>query len=198
MSTIKEYEARTFITESKYFELAAEFIKRYKFFPILSIHNIYFETNDLGLRKKGIMLRLRKIYGQGSELTIKIKGTSGDTEVTDKLTKIQEDLLLSKNIFPDAEVKSYLLSNGLNPLNLKIIAELHTKRMEVNIDDYQYVLDKNTYGDITDYDLEVESKVSLDHANKIIKEFCESHEIEMTPNYKSKSKRAINKALEIK
>ena len=113
MSTIKEYEARTFITESKYFELAAEFIKRYKFFPILSIHNIYFETNDLDLRKKGIMLRLRKIYGQGSELTIKIKGNSGDTEVTDKLTKIQEDLLLNKNIFPDAEVKSYLLSTLL-------------------------------------------------------------------------------------
>lgn len=198
MSTVKEYEARTFITEEKYFELASEFIKKYKFFPILSIHNVYFETDNLDLRSKGIMLRLRRTYGKGCEFTLKIKGDAGDTEVTDNLTKHQEHILLKKNHFPDGDVKRYLVSNGLNPLNIKIIAELYTKRMEVNIDDYQYVLDKNTYGETVDYDLEVESKISLEHAEKVIKEFCEAHSISITANYKSKSRRAINSALENK
>ena len=93
---------------------------------------------------------------------------------------------------PDGPIKEKLLKDGVDVSSLKMIADLYTRRIEINIDDYLLVLDANLYNDITDYNLEIESNVSKEHAKRTILDYCQRFNIKYELDYLTKSERAMN------
>ena len=59
------------------------------------------------------------------------------------------------------------------------------------------MIDKNKYHGVTDYDLEIESD-SQEKSLEIIKQYCIKYNLSFDKDYKSKSRRAIKTAREIK
>ena len=103
-------------------------------------------------------LRVRVINDLKSELTLKIKGNNGDQEINDDLLPKDMDALLKSNIFPNGNVKDYLLTLPKSLDSFKNIVSLYNRRLEIEEEDHLLVIDKNNYSDITDYNLEIEAK----------------------------------------
>ena len=82
------------------------------------------------------------------------------------------------------------------PKDIRYITSLETERIEIKFDNYLFVLDKNKYSDITDYNLEIEAN-DINVANEVIKKYCTEFNVQYSKEYKSKSRRAINYALGI-
>ena len=59
------------------------------------------------------------------------------------------------------------------------------------------MLDKNNYANREDYNIEIESNISKDHAKRILFEYKEKYSFSYQENYLSKSRRAINEYLKI-
>ena len=107
---VKEYETRIMLTESEYFEIVSHFMRLHPNKHFLKNTNTYFDTEDLYLRKNHITFRLRTINDIKSELTIKIKGKNGDDEINDSLNSQEAQLVLKSRVFPDGDVKNFLLT----------------------------------------------------------------------------------------
>ena len=106
----KEFESRIMLTESEYFEIVSHFMRLHPDKHFLKNTNIYLDTDDLFLRKNHITFRIRIINDIRCELTIKIKGLNGDDEINDSLNLKEVDMILKEHIYPDGNVKNYLLS----------------------------------------------------------------------------------------
>ena len=52
------------------------------------------------------------------------------------------------------------------------ITSLYNRRLEIEFDDHTLVVDKNTYKDEVDYNLEIESKLGIDHAKELLIEYA--------------------------
>ena len=58
------------------------------------------------------------------------------------------------------------------------------------------MVDKNTYGDVVDYNLEIESKISIAHAKEILKQYIEKFGLKVSKErYHGKATRAIDQAV---
>ena len=100
MSNIaKEFESRIMLTDDEYLSIVSFYMKLYPNKHFIQNTNIYYDSDDLYLRKQGITFRLRIINEISSELTIKIKGKNGDTEINDKLNIAQFNLLKNNYTF---------------------------------------------------------------------------------------------------
>ena len=193
----KEFEARIMLTDDEYLSIVSFYMKLFPNKHFIQNTNIYYDSEDLFLRRQGITFRHRIINDVSSELTIKIKGKDGDTEINDKLNIAQYNLLLNNKVFPDGEVKKYLSSLPYPISEYKVIATLYNRRLEIENEDHLLVIDKNTYGDIVDYNLEIEAKDSIDTANKRLKEYIEKfHLSSINQKYQGKATRAIMAAKE--
>ena len=167
-NVVKEYESRIMLTESEYFEIVSHFMRLYPNKHFLKNVNIYFDTEDLYLRKNHITLRIRIINDVKCELTLKKTGTNGDDEINDTINLSQVDAIVKGDYFPDGEVKNYLLSLPYT-LNLyKQITTLINLRLEIENEDHLLVIDKNSYGEIIDYNLEIEAKDSIENAKSLL------------------------------
>ena len=198
MSNIqKEFETRIMLKENEYLDIVSFYMKLYPNKHFLKNTNIYYDSDDLFLRKQGITLRVRLINDISPELTIKIKGNNGDTEINDKLTINQFDQLINDNIFPDGEVKKYLSSLPYSLANYKEITTLYNRRLEIENDDHLLVIDKNSYSDIIDYNLEIEAKDDIKTAERYLKEYIDKFNLSLhKQKYQGKATRAINNAKE--
>ena len=196
---MKEYEARLMIDEEKYMLIVTYFMNINPNKHFLQNTNYYFDTDDLFLRKRHITLRMRTINDIKSELTLKIKGGSnGDDEIKDGLTPKEADLLINQNIFPYGQVRNYLMLLPYSLDKFHRVAVLYNRRLEIEFDDYLFVIDKNTYGDTIDYNLEVESKISVKHAQDILKQYVDKFGLPVSKEkYVGKATRAIKEALKI-
>ena len=196
MSNIrKEFESRIMLTENEYFMVVSHFMKSYPNSPFLQITNIYFDTKDLYLKNNHMTLRLRITNDASYELTLKIKGSNGDDEINDTLTKRGYDLLANNNIFPEGNVRNYLLSLPYSLDNFQKITTLHNRRLEIPIDNYLIVLDRNSYSDVIDYNLEVESQDSINSANRVLTRYIDQFNLSLVgQKYSGKSHRAIARA----
>lgn len=193
----KEFEARIMLTGDEYLSIVSFYMKLFPNKHFIQNTNIYYDSEDLFLRRQGITFRHRIINDVSSELTIKIKGKDGDTEINDKLNIAQYNLLLNKNIFPDGEVKKYLSSLPYPINEYKVIATLYNRRLEIEYEDHLLVIDKNSYGDIVDYNLEIEAKDNIDTAHKKLKEYIEKFHLSIiNQKYQGKATRAIMAAKE--
>ena len=67
-----------------------------------------------------------------------------------------------------------------------------TKRIEIPIEDYLLVVDKNEYLDVVDYDIEIEAKTQQ-RAKEVMLELCKKYRLQYDTNYKVKSARAFER-----
>ena len=140
------------------------------------------------------MLRIRNINDKDFEMTLKVKGDKGDLEINHEVSNKEVDKIIKKFYSVSEEISSHV--NNVTNKEIKYITSLKTERVEIEFEDYLFVLDKNYYSDVIDYDLEIESK-SIKKAKKVIKKYCKQYSLQYSKDYKSKSRRAINKALNL-
>lgn len=189
---VKEFESRVMLTVDEYMNIVSFYMKLYPEQHFLQNTNIYFDSDDLYLRKLHITLRVRTINDVKCELTAKIKGENGDQEINDDLSLKQMDALLNNNIFPEGNVKNYLLSLSYPLSSYHQIVTLYNRRLEIKCDDHLLVIDKNNYNDITDYNLEVETDNSISLAKEKIAYYIKKFNLSLhTQKYIGKAHRAI-------
>ena len=195
-NVIKEYESRLMLTESEYFEIVSYFMRLHPNKHFLKNTNTYFDTEDLYLRKNHITFRLRTINDIKSELTIKIKGKNGDDEINDSLNTQEAQLVLKSRVFPDGDVKNFLLTLPYTFDAYKEITTLYNVRLEIEEKDHLLVIDKNTYNDIIDYNLEIETKDGIESARRILNYYIEQFSlVNRGQKYVGKAHRAIMSAI---
>ena len=197
IKTQKEYETRLMITEEQYFFILFYYMNIQPNQHFLQITNHYFDTDELNLTKDQRMtLRVRIINDCKSELTLKIKGEDGDEEVTDGLSPKEQELLLEQNIFPYGQVRNRLMLLPY-PLNkYHRFASLFNRRLEVEFEDHTLVIDKNTYNDEVDYNIEIESSIGIVHAKELLTEYANKFNLTLSKEkYIGKARRAITAAL---
>ena len=191
----KEYEVRLMIDEEQYFFIVTYYMNIYPNKHFLQNTNYYYDTDDLALRSQHMTLRLRTINDIKSELTLKIKGENGDDEINDCLNGKEAELLIKSNIFPYGEVRNRLKLLPYSLDKYHNVATLFNRRLEIEFDDYLLVIDKNTYGEVVDYNIEIESKVGIKHANSVLKEYIEKFNLPVSKEkYRGKARRAIDEA----
>ena len=197
IKTQKEYEARLMLTEEQYFFIVTYFMNIQPNKHFLQITNHYYDTDDLALTKDQRMtLRVRIINDVKSELTLKIKGQNGDDEITDGLNPKEQELLLEQNIFPYGQVRNRLMLLPYTLDKYHRITSLYNRRLEIEFDDYTLVVDKNTYEDEVDYNLEIESKIGIEEAKALLKEYASKFNLTLSKEkYVGKARRAITAAL---
>ena len=197
-NTVKEFEARVMLTEEEYLNIVSSLLKMFPNAHFLQNSNLYYDSDDLYLRKNHINLRVRVINDVASEITVKIKGLNGDDEINDKLTKKELNLLVNDGIFPEGNVKNYLLGLSYPLSNYHYITTLNTRRLEIKFEDHLLVVDKNTYSGIIDYNLEVEANDDILTANKILRDYINKYNLSLkNQKYLGKARRAVNAALNI-
>lgn len=197
INTQKEYETRLMLTEEQYFFIVTYYMNIQPNKHFLQITNHYYDTDELNLTKDQRMtLRVRIINDVKSELTLKIKSEDGDEEVTDGLSPKEQELLLEQNIFPYGQVRNRLMLLPY-PLNkYHRITSLFNRRLEIEFEDHILVVDKNTYEDEVDYNLEIESSVGIVHAKELLKEYANKFGLTLSKEkYIGKARRAITAAL---
>ena len=193
----KEYEARIMLDEERYFFIVTYYMNIQPNKHFLQITNHYYDTDELNLTKDQRMtLRVRIINDVKSELTLKIKGEDGDEEINDGLTPRESDLLVNEGIFPYGQVRNRLMLLPYSLDKYHKITALYNRRLEIEFDDHLLVLDKNTYGDMLDYNLEIESKIGIKHAKDMLKSYIEKFNIPVSKEkYVGKARRAIDAAI---
>lgn len=194
---VKEYESRIMLTSDEYMNIVSLYMKKCPNTPFLQIVNIYFDSDDLFLRRNHITFRLRTTNDVSAELTIKIRGNNGDQEINDDLSKKEMDLLLNEGIYPEGEVKKFLLSLPKPLKEYKRITSLYNRRLEIKQDNHLLVIDKNTYSDIVDYDLEIESS-SMEESNKALDKYVKEFNLSLqNKKYVGKAHRAITSIIKL-
>ena len=190
-----EFESRIMLTEEEYLNIVSFYIKQYPESHFLQNTNIYFDSNDLFLKNHHITLRVRTVNDIKCELTLKIKGSNGDQEINDDLSKKEEDLLIRHHVFPNGHVKNYLLSLSYPLSNYHIITTLYNRRLEIQFTDHLLVIDKNQYGYVVDYNLEIEAEKSIKVAEKLLGDYIKKFQLSLhKQKYVGKAHRAIDAA----
>ena len=185
-----EYEARVLITQEQYYIIKEKYLKQYPNAIKIVNENHYFDTPDLYLTNHQMVLRLRKINNDSSELTLKIQQKEGCVEINHLLTSLEEKEMLESCHIPNEKILKMLLKEGIDISKLTLITTLKTDRIEIPLDNYLFVIDKNEYRNKVDYNLEVESDSDF-HAKSLLKSIISEFGIEYKKDYISKSKRAI-------
>lgn len=188
MSHEIECEDRVMLSKEQYESIITFYQKSNPKIPFIMQTNHYLDTSSLDLKRRHAVLRMRKIEGESTQLTLKISKEKGSEEVTQILTYNQEQTLLQQSILPPGEIVKILNIFNVSVPSLKLIGTLKTKRLEIPQIDSLIVIDANSFLNIEDYNLEVESS-SLDKAKSIILDLCQKFAIEYKNNYLTKSSR---------
>lgn len=199
MSKSIECESRAMLTEEEHRTVLSDLLSVHTNIKPIEQTNIYIDSYDMQLRRDfKCTLRIRRIKNtERNELTLKIKGNNGDTELTDY---IHNEILMAfvhDHVFPEGEVKESLQKMGANLAKLHILAELKTIRYEFVIQNYLVVIDENHYSGIIDYNIEIEAP-TLEIAQNAMTEYCNKYNIKYTTKYKTKHVRALEAALLMK
>lgn|SRR5690625_1544227 len=118
--------------------------------------NYYFETNDFLLKQKNCALRIRE-KNNSYTLTLKQAHENHNLEIHEQISKSQfnawlnNEQTLSKKM--EEEFKKLMIPNN----KLQFFGSLITERRQFEQNKIIYVLDKSSYHNITDYELEIEA-----------------------------------------
>ena len=169
-----EYEERVMIKESDYKKVIDDLICNGYNCDCFTIENIYFDNDEYFIDKNGMMLRIRNTSTGIHELTLKVRQKEGVLEINETLEKHpQIDAALNNKFY-----------------EFKEIIKLVTKRIEIPIEDYLLVIDKNEYLDVIDFDIEVEAETQA-RAKEVMLKLCEKYNLRYDENYQVKSARAF-------
>lgn len=168
--------------------------------------NFYFDTSDYDLKSKGITLRLRKIDHLEYYLTLKSKTTEVDAGIIDNLhiknefnlqldqtkfdlLKSTKDIRMQVDIF---ELIKNLLGHDHECTEISMRGYLTTERISFQIPGFfePILLDKNTYLNKVDYEIEWETE-EIKSAQQKIKSIFNDLRIITQLNSVSKSNRFI-------
>lgn len=174
-----EIEFKTFISKEKYEELLNKFNLNDKIFTQT---NYYFDDDSFSLLKNLVVLRIRK--KEQYKLTKKEKGDNANNETSLYLTDEQAQDMISNGF--DASIigiSSYV----------KTQYNLTTYRAKTPYLNGTLFLDKSTYFDKVDYEIEFEA-LDYEEGLKTFNHFLKENDIEKTQSI-SKSKRAYKEYL---
>lgn len=188
----KELEERVMLTQSQYLQIEKYLKDKYLNIVVTHQKNRYFDDDLKRIHANKDMLRIRSFtYKKDRELTYKKKGEDGDIEFNQIINQYWFNQIIHHSRLPQGEVKNKLLEDNIDIYSLSSIIDLRTRRLEVKLHEYTIVLDANLYANICDYDLEIESKISKEHAKKVILDFCSLFNLEYKNDYPTKSNRAF-------
>lgn len=189
MATNIEIEAKALITRDEYFKVVEHF-KADKLKKITQT-NFYIDTDEMELRKIRVGLRIRQ--SDDFILTLKAPLAEGLLEQNENITWKQYEDFKETGTFPEGKVKEFLKMLRINPDTLKILTQLTTERIYIPdvYEDGTFSIDKNTYNDIVDYELELEGN-SLNKCKEKLKSICNECQIEFKDNIQSKHNRAFS------
>ena len=189
----KEFESRVMLTNEEYLNVVSFYMKLYPEHHFLQNNNDYFDTKDLFLKNNHITLRIRTVNDVRSELTLKIKGENGDVEINDDILFNEKEILLRERVFPEGNVKRYLLSLSIPLSDYENIVSLTNRRLEIKYDDHLLVIDKNEYNGIIDYNLEIETIDDINLSKKLLSEYIKKFNLTLAnQKYHGKAHRAID------
>lgn len=181
-----ELEAKALLSKKDYEKL----LKNIAFDQHVKIQqNYYLDSEDRELKKYGIMIRLRR-RDDRNKLTMKAPLGEGLLEKSQMLSDKEAEALIQYNQFPRGEVSDFLDILHIDPSTFKILAELTTERRTSVYEGYDINISKNTYADVTDYELECDTDSAYNSKNEI-KRICDRFSIEYKENTLSKENRAI-------
>ncbi len=189
MATNIEIEAKVLINEKEYNNVLDIF--KSKIIKTYTQTNYYIDTDNLDLKKIGVGLRIRELDGRYT-LTLKAPMSEGLLEKDEHLSLDVFKAFQKSNLFPEAHIADFIRMLGVDTKELKIQTSLVTLRNEVSYEDatYEFSVDKNTYNDVVDYELEM-AGASLSKAKEKLKAICIRTNTFYKDNLKSKETRAL-------
>ena len=189
----KELEERLMITKEQFLEIEEYIQENFPHAKTVYQKNRYFDDANKRVEQLQNMLRIRSFKScKEREFTYKVRGNDGDLEYTQGLSHYWFYQITRFSRLPDGPVKNKLLEDGVDVESLKMFVDLYNRRVVAELDDYTLFLDINLYNDISDYDLEIESNISKQHAKEVILQYCKMFNIEYKDDYKTKIRRVID------
>ena len=148
-----EIEYKTLLTRAQFAAIKATYAPEKNAFVQ---ENYYFDTPDFRLKQLQCGLRIRT-FKDGAECTLKTPLEEGLLETTDQLTlKQAQTLLQTKTILPHGSVAQKLVHLGIQPDQVRLLADLKTARIQIDLPIGELALDESWYGNNHDYELELE------------------------------------------
>lgn len=174
-----EIEFKTQINKEKYDELIQAFDLENNVFKQT---NYYFDTKDLDLNHKSMVLRIRQKRENSFKLTLKSQSEHGAFEYHVIITKEQAE---------DMKKNGFYTKNFFEQIDYFVTYQtsLDNYRASTPYEGGTLFLDYNEYCGVTDYEIEYE----VDHYEiglEIFNKFLEKHQIKFIPT-KRKSERAL-------
>ncbi|HOA11503.1 MAG: CYTH domain-containing protein [Bacilli bacterium] len=187
MATSIEIEAKALLTKKDYNKV----LKHFKLDVVDGYiqKNYYIDTENKDLRKLGLSLRVRRLNGY--VISFKLPMAEGLLEKTQTLSREQFEDFETHGKFPEGDISDFIESLYISPSDLKIIATLTTLRIEQEYEDLTLAIDENRYGELQDFELEMEA-TSMKKAQYLLKKVCEEVGIDYKENLVSKQKRAMD------
>lgn len=182
-----EIEIKSLINNDEYNKIVSYF-NNYESVSYTQI-NYYIDTPNLSLIKLKDGLRIRK--KEEYKITYKTPLNEGVLEINQKIN--EEDFLIFKNsfIFPEGEVKEYMINKNINVNELKILSILTTFRIDIKYKNGLLSIDKNTYNNVIDYEIEFEYD-NYQKGLQIVQELFDILNIKFKENKRSKLLRAMD------
>ncbi|MEY8619568.1 CYTH domain-containing protein [Staphylococcus xylosus] len=176
MTTNNEIEFKQLLTEKQYNVIHKTYFNEIEPFKQT---NFYIDTPDFDLKDHKSALRIR-VKDEYLEMTLKIPAEVGLTEYNFETHVVPE---LNKPI-PEqslpSEIADQLTKMDIDLTKLIILGSLKTERLEKEINGNLLVLDKSTYLDFEDFELEYEVEdydEGLIQFKSILEKFDMKHEI---------------------
>lgn len=146
-----EIEYKTLLTSEEYDKL----LKQFETTDPIYQTNYYIDTPKNDVRKHRFSLRIRTFH-HSAELTLKIPQEVGNCEYNQPLDSEEACELIRQFRLPAGDIYTILSKTNIPLHDLYVWGNLQTMRYEKMSKIGLMALDKNTYGNQTDYELEVE------------------------------------------
>lgn len=186
MSTNIEIEVKALLNRQDY-EKVLEYFKNEQKSAIEQV-NYYIDTKNSDLRRHEISLRIRKLNGY--MMTLKTPLSEGLLEKNQLISEEAFNNFIEQGVFPDGPISEFIQRLYIEPTSLLPLAHLTTIRYNIPYNGYLLAVDKNSYGDVVDYEIEMEAS-SVEKARLNLGEVCEKVGIDFIENRVSKQKRAL-------
>ena len=117
--------------------------------------NHYFDTKNFDLKKAGCALRIRE-KNNHFEMTLKEPHADGLLETNQELTAYEAKAFINGGLIKEGVVTSQISALGINGSELTYFGTLTTDRAEFSYHNGILVLDKSSYLNTLDYEVEYE------------------------------------------
>lgn len=117
--------------------------------------NHYFDTKSFALKNKGCALRIREKDSQ-YEMTLKQPHSDGLLETNQTITAQEAQAFINGGPLKNGAVKSQITTLGIDYTEFVYFGTLTTERAEWDYQNGLLVLDKSTYLNTEDYEVEYE------------------------------------------